>query len=448
MKIFNRREFLTLLSVFTFKGLFGKQTPYKSTKPNIIYIMADDLGWADLSCYGRKEYKTTNLDFLAKNGIKFTNAYSASPVCTPTRCAFNTGRYPARTAVGLKEPLSWKKNIGVTVGLDPSHPTLASLLRQNGYNPVLIGKWHLGYLPKFSPTKSGFNQFFGIMSGGVDYFTHKDGAGEPDLFEDEVPIEKTGYITELITDRATQFISGGHDKPFFLSLNYTAPHWPWEGPDDYEKSKVIQNWTTDGGSIDVYGKMVKAMDDGIGKVLSALKAKNLEKDTIIIFTSDNGGERFSYNWPFSGEKFELLEGGIRVPAIAYWKGVIPKGRVTDQIAITMDWTKTFLSISNTSEDQNYPMDGINLLPIMTGQQKQIDRKLFWRTKEQNAVRHGQWKYLKKTEVLKDCRVEKEFLFDLSFDQMEKTDFKEERPEIFKQLKEEFVQWNSQVLKYE
>ena len=163
---------------------------------------------------------------------------------------------------------------------------------------------------------------------------------------------------------------------------------------------------------------------------------------------DNGGERFSYNWPFSGKKYDLLEGGLRVPAIAYWKGVIPKGTVTNQAAITMDWTKTFLSISNTSEDQNYPLDGIDLLPTMTGKQKIVDRKLYWRMKDQNAIRSGNWKYYKKIEKLKDCTVESEFLFDLNFDQMEKSDFKEERPDIFKQLKEEFDQWDSQVLKYE
>lgn len=449
MKILNRRDVLTLLlSMVSVNKLFGRRQHTGQSKPNIIYIMADDLGWADLSCYGRKEYSTPNLDWLAENGIRFTNAYSASPVCTPTRCAFNTGRYPARTAVGLKEPLSWKKNIGTTIGLDSSYPTIASLLKNNGYYTILVGKWHLGYLPKYSPLKSGFDEFFGIMSGGVDYFTHKDGAGEPDLFEDEVPVEKTGYITDLITKKAIDFISRKHERPFFLSLNYTAPHWPWEGPDDMEQSKIIKSWLTDGGSIDVYGKMVKAMDDGIGNLISVLREMKLEKNTIIVFTSDNGGERFSYNWPFSGKKYDLLEGGLRVPAIAYWKGIIPKGTVTNQAAITMDWTKTFLSISNTSEDQNYPLDGIDLLPTMTGKQKIFDRKLYWRMKDQNAIRSGNWKYYRKIEMLKDCSVESEFLFDLNFDQMEKSDFKEERPDIFKQLKEEFEQWNAQVLKYE
>jgi arylsulfatase A-like enzyme len=449
MKTFTRREILTLLtSVVPFSKLFANQSSFDSTRPNIIFIMADDLGWADLSCYGRKEYTTPNLDWLANNGIKFTNAYSASPVCTPTRCAFNTGRYPARTPVGLKEPLSWKKNIGTSIGLDPSYPTIASLLSSNGYFTSLIGKWHLGYLPKFSPLKSGFHEFFGIMSGGVDYFSHKDGAGEPDLFEDEVPVEKSGYITDLITQKAIEFISRKHERPFFLSLNYTAPHWPWEGPDDIGKDQVIKSWTTDGGSIEVYSKMVKSMDDGIGRLISSLKIKKLIKNTLIVFTSDNGGERFSYNWPFSGQKFELLEGGIRVPAIAYWRGIIPKGVTTDQVAITMDWTKTFLDISNTQENPDYPLDGVDLLPILTGKQKPFERKLYWRTKDQTAIRFGHWKYFRKIDRMKDCAIENEYLFDLDFDKMEKSNFKEENPGIFEQLKRDYEQWNAQVLKYE
>lgn len=443
MTIFSRRNFIrTSLGLLTTTSLYARQGPNQS-KPNVLYIMADDLGWADLSCYGRKEYQTPNLDRLAKNGVRFTSAYSASCLCTPTRVGFNTGRYPARTPIGLTEPLSFKKNLKVDVGLDPSHPTIASLLKGNGYETILVGKWHLGYLPNYSPIKSGFDDFFGIMSGGADYFTHKDGTGEPDLYEDEVPVEKVGYITNLLTDRAIQFITKKHEKPFFLSLNYTAPHWPWEGPTDEERSKTFKSWLTDGGSIDVYGKMMKSLDDGIGRVLKALQESKLESNTIVIFTSDNGGERFSYNWPFSGAKYDLLEGGIRVPAIAYWKGVIPKGTVTEQAAISMDWTKTFLALSGTAEDPSYPMDGVDLLPVMTGKQSPFDRKLFWRMRNQDAMRSGQWKYFKK----KEAATETEFLFDLKFDQMEKTDFKEEKPEIFQQLKTEFEKWNSEVLKY-
>jgi arylsulfatase A-like enzyme len=440
MKI-NRRSFLAASLSMTAAHRLLAGPP--SNKPNILYIMADDLGWADLSCYGRKEYTTPNLDKLAASGVRFTNAYSASCICTPTRVGFNTGRYPARVPIGLTEPLAFKKNLKVDVGLDPTHPTIASLLKGNGYETVLIGKWHLGYLPNYSPIKSGFDDFFGIMSGGGDYFTHKDATGEPDLFEDEVPVEKIGYITELLTDRAIEHISKKHEKPFFISLNYTAPHWPWEGPDDEQRSKAFKSWTTDGGSMQVYGKMMKSLDDGIGRVLAVLQKSKLESNTVVLFTSDNGGERFSYNWPFSGQKSELLEGGIRVPAIASWKGVIPKGSVTDQAAISMDWTKTFLAMSGTLEHPSYPLDGLDLLPVMTAKQPIFDRKFFWRIRSQSAMRSGQWKYYKK----KDAAAETEYLFDLKFDQMEKSDFKEEQPDIFKQLKDEYEKWNAQVLPF-
>ena len=178
-------------------------------RPNLLFILADDLGYGDLSCYGRPEYRTPNLDALARDGLRFTNAYSASPVCTPTRCAFMTGRYPARTPVGLQEPLVARKILGdraAELGLAPDHPTVASLLKKVGYETALVGKWHLGYLPKFGPNHHGFDEFFGILSGAADFVTHKDVTGESDLYENEVPVERVGYMTDLLTDRAAAFV--------------------------------------------------------------------------------------------------------------------------------------------------------------------------------------------------------------------------------------------------
>jgi arylsulfatase A-like enzyme len=225
--VISRREFVSDAITGAVLARATRISPSDTRRPNVLFILADDLGFGDLSCFGRPDYDTPNLDRLARHGIRFTNAYSASPVCTPTRCAFITGRYPARTPVGLQEPLGWKKNLGAKVtslGLSPDHPTIASLLKKNGYETALIGKSHLGYLPAFGPIQSGFDEFFGVMSGGVDYFTHKDGSGEPDLFEDKVPVERVGYITELLTERAIKYISRSHSRPFYLSLHYTAPH--------------------------------------------------------------------------------------------------------------------------------------------------------------------------------------------------------------------------------
>ncbi|HEX6731442.1 MAG TPA: sulfatase-like hydrolase/transferase [Pyrinomonadaceae bacterium] len=439
----NRREFVSAAVAGTVLTTLSKTAYPQSRRPNVLFILADDLGYGDLSSFGRPDYTTPNLDRLAQQGIRFTNAYSASPVCTPTRCAFITGRYPARTPVGLEEPLAWKRTLGNRIGvagLPPDHPTIASLLKKNGYATALVGKWHLGYLPNFGPIQSGFEEFFGIMSGAVDYFTYKDAFGELDLFEDKVPAQRIGYLTDLLTERAIQVISRRHTRPFYLSLHYTAPHWPWEGPSDRSVSATLKEGYagfTAGGSLKTYTAMMKNFDDSIGRVMQALSRANLDRETFVIFTSDNGGERFSYNWPFTGEKGELLEGGIRVPAIVRWPGVIPAGRSTEQLAITMDWTATILAATQTKSDPQYPLDGYDLLPTMRGSRAEEDRTLFWRYGDQDAVRKGKWKYLNDGKS--------EHLFDLSIDHREQADFRTDNPSMFTQLRSEFLKWQETVL---
>jgi arylsulfatase A-like enzyme len=426
-------------------GASAKSARRPARRPNVLYIMADDLGWGDLSCYGRPDYRTPNLDRLASEGTRFTHAYSASPVCTPTRCAFVTGRYPARTRVGLEEPLAWRKQLverKLDIGLPPEHPTVASLLKGAGYNTALVGKWHLGYLPKYSPLKSGFEEFFGIMSGGADYFSHKDANGDGDLFEAEVPVERVGYTTDLLTERAVEYLRRRRDAPFFLSLNYTAPHWPWEGPKDEAVSRALPKGLggfTSGGSLRVYAEMMKSLDEGVGRVLRALEEAGRARTTLVIFTSDNGGERFSYNWPFTGKKFELYEGGIRVPAFARWPGRVPAGRTTEQAAITMDWTATILSAAGARAHADYPLDGADLLPVMRGERAPFERTLFWRNDVQSAARSGRWKYLKVNDKT-------ELLFDLLTDEREQADSRQARPELFERLRAEYLKWDAQVLK--
>ena len=420
----------------------------QSSRPNILFILADDLGYGDLSCYGRPDYETPNLDRLAAQGVRFVKAYSASPVCTPSRCAFITGRYPARTRVGLEEPLTEPRDLGEkarTLGLPPEHPTIASLLKQSGYQTALIGKWHLGYLPNFGPVQSGFDEFFGIMTGAADFFTHKDMAGDPDLYEGKVPVERIGYTTEMLTQRAVKFISNrrkgaGSASPFYLSLQYTAPHWPWEGPQDESVSRALgrgYDGFTAGGSLKTYAAMMKSLDDGIGEVLRALDRAGMTRNTLVIFTSDNGGERFSYNWPFRGQKFTLWEGGIRVPAIVRWPGVVPVNLVTQQAAITMDWTSTMLAAGNTKADAAYPLDGDDLLPVIRGTQTIYERTFFWRNSNQDAALKGHWKYLKDGN--------QEYLFDLSVDEREQANYRELNPTRFAELRDEFKRWESTVL---
>ncbi len=444
-----RREFVAsavAASALAGVGAEGSLAAPQAERPNVLYIMADDMGWGDLSCYGRPDYKTPNLDRLAAEGVRFTQAYSAAPVCTPTRCAFVTGRYPARTSVGLEEPLSWRSTLVAQkrdVGLPPEHPTVASLLRAAGYRTALVGKWHLGYLPKYSPLKSGFEEFFGIMSGAADYFTHKDATGEADLFEAEVSVERVGYMTDLLTERAVEYLRRRHDAPFFLSLNYTAPHWPWEGPRDEAVSRAVagSGYTgfTAGGSLKTYAEMMRSLDEGVGRVLRAVDAGGHARRTLVVFTSDNGGERFSYQWPFTGQKFSLYEGGIRVPALVRWPGVAPAGRTTEQVAVTMDWTATFLAAAGARAHPDYPLDGQNLLPVLRGERAAVERTLFWRNSVQGAARSGHWKYLKVDEKT-------ERLFDLSADEREQADSRAARPEVFERLRSEYQRWEAQMLK--
>lgn len=409
----------------------------EESRPNIIFILADDLGWGDLSCYGRPDYRTPHIDSLALHGTRFTDAYSASAVCTPTRCGYITGRYPARFRIGLEEPL---KATNLDVGLEPGHPTIASLLKQSGYDTALIGKWHLGFRPEWGPNAHGFDEFFGILAGAGDYFLHKNGLGQPDLYENVTPVTRNGYLTDLLTERAVNYVKKRRRAPFFLSLHYTAPHWPWQGPKGGEtvafSDKTIEPVKMGaGGSLKLYAEMMKSLDDGVGRVMQSLRAAGIDRRTLVIFTSDNGGERFSYQWPFSGEKGDLLEGGIRVPAIVRWPGVVPGNRVTKQMAISMDWTATILAAAN--RDAGRSLDGIDLLPVLKGASPVIDRTFFWRIYTQDAVRQGKWKFFRDGDVRR--------LFDLSVDQREQADFSKKLPAVLERLMSEFDKWNEQML---
>jgi arylsulfatase A-like enzyme len=442
----SRRQFIAGGTALTAAATARGQLPLKlGIRPNILFILADDMGWGDLSCYGRPDYKTPNLDRLASQGMRFTNAYSAAPVCTPTRVGFHTGRYPARLPVGLEEPIHERSALGErvkTTGIPHSHPTVSSLIKSAGYNTALIGKWHLGYLPDFGPLKFGFDEFFGIMSGAVDHFTHKDMTENLDLFEGEAPVEKVGYLTELLTDRAVSYLNRAHEKPFYLSLHYTAPHWPWEGPKDLAFSEAMKYGPVGfraGGSVKVYGEMMQSLDAGVGRALEALRSSGLERNTLVIFTSDNGGERFSYHWPFSGQKMDLHEGGVRVPAIVRWPGVTPSGQVTDQPAITMDWTATMVAAAGAKQDAKYQFDGEDLSEVLSTRRKPFERRFFWRTKRQGAMREGRWKYLREGKA--------ESLFDLDADAREQADYAAEFPEVNIRLRAEFDRWQAEMARY-
>jgi arylsulfatase A-like enzyme len=426
------KAFLLLLIIFT--DVFAAA----QTRPNIIYIMADDLGYADLSGYGRKDYTTPNLDELAKQGVRFINAYAAAPLCTPSRASFMTGRYPARTPVGLREPLDWI-NKDSSVGLTPDQTSIATLLKKNNYETYLVGKWHLGFAPAFSPRKNGFDEFFGFHGGAIDYISHTDPQGNNDLYENEKPVKVKGYMTDILLEKAIDIISRHHDNPFFLSLMFNAPHWPWQGPGDKVYPAGDDNWKK-GGSPAIFAAMMKSLDDAIGTIIKTLDDAGLSNNTVVIFTSDNGGERFSSMGKFSGGKPILKEGGIRVPAIIRWPGIIPAGSTTEQAAITMDWSATILALANTKPDKKFPLDGINLMPFITGMKRPVSRTFYWRVSQRNqqkAMRDGFWKFLKDENG--------EYLFDLFYDGAEKNDLKIREKEIFEKLKQKYSEWEKTVL---
>jgi arylsulfatase A-like enzyme len=417
-------------------------------RPNIVYIMADDLGYADLSGYGRKNYSTPALDKLASEGMRFTQAYAIAPVCTPTRVGLMTGQYPARHRAGLWEPLRTQYK---AEGLEVSTPTLARRLRDAGYHTGLVGKWHLGWEPRFSPREHGFEHSFAILSGGADYVLHRstepgNPAGSHDLYQDGREVRTKGYLTDIFTEQAEAFLRSAK-PPFFLNLEYSAPHWPWQQrgdaayPDDKDPS-------THGGSPAIFAGMMRALDEGVARVLAALEATGQAENTIVIFTSDNGGEIFSDMGGLEGMKLQLWEGGIRVPAFVRWPGVVPAGRTTGQVATTLDWTATMLTAAGIAPGSE--LDGVNLLPHLRGEAPMAERTVFWRSTRwgvQHAVRQGNWKYLRIDAAQARARRQDtgEFLFDLEADPQEKQNLAASRRDLLDRLRNLYAGWEAGVL---
>ncbi len=416
-------------------------------RPNIIFIVADDLGFADLGCYGGREAEfgpvSPVLDRLAARGLRLTEGYANSPVCSPTRFAMITARWQYRLRGAADEPINARSKGSTTLGLPPSHPTVPSLLREAGYRTALIGKWHLGYPPAFSPVKSGYEEFFGPMSGGVDYFTHCSNNGSHDLYFGEAEHSEEGYLTDLLSRRAVDYVErmaegARSGTPFFLSLHYTAPHWPWETRDDAHVSEGVKDhlFHLDGGNIDTYRRMIHHMDEGIGWLMQALEREGLAEDTLVVFTSDNGGERFSDNWPLVGGKMDLTEGGIRVPWIAHWPAVIAPGSVSDQHCLTMDWSATMLELGGARPTPGFDWDGVSLASVLRDPSATFERPMYWRMNHrgQRALREGRWKYL---------RVDgHDYLFDVRADARERANLGKREPQRLADMRAAWEAWNA------
>jgi arylsulfatase A-like enzyme len=440
----DRRRFLGLVA--TGAGALARGGPLSAAaqparraaeRPNIVFITADDLGYGDLSGYGRADYVTPVLDRLAAQGTRFTQAYSIAPICTPTRVGFMTGRYPARHPIGLREPLTLSST-DRELGLDPAHPTVPSLLKRAGYTNALFGKWHLGMKPEHHPNRHGFDEFFGPLSGAVDYVAHSNPSGQHDLYRNGEPVHVEGYLTDLTAEEAVRFIRQRRE-PFFLSHQGTAPHSPWQRRGDGPAGPGVGPY--DVGPADRFPDMVRALDEAVGRILAALEDTGVADRTLVIFTSDNGGVQYSSMGGLARRKGQLWEGGIRVPAFARWPGVIPAGTTTIQVASTLDWAATIVAAAGGSPSPAFPLDGIDLLAVLAGREPPRERTVCWRTSQrtrQTAVRQGCWKYLRDEEG--------EHLFDLALDPGERQDRQRDQPQRFERLKAAHAAWEREMLR--
>jgi arylsulfatase A-like enzyme len=411
------------------------------SRPNVVLIITDDVGYGDLGSYGATDVKTPHIDSLARDGVRLTDFYAA-PQCTPTRAALISGRYQQRFR--LEAAISNPRVASSQTGLPATGYSLPHLLKNSGYATGLIGKWHLGYAPEFSPGAHGFEYFFGFKSGYIDYYQHTNGDGDPDLFENAAPVRADGYMTDLITDRSVRFIDDHAGRPFFLEVSYNAAHWPFQVPDHPSvaagRGRLVQPEESSTATRRDYVAMLERADQGVGRILDALRRRGLDRNTLVIYTQDNGGEWLSRNTPFFNRKATVWEGGIRVPAIFKWPGELRAGRVLNQVGIIQDITASILAATGTAVPAQARPDGINLLPILQGRVAATDRTLFFRfmigNTKQVAVRQGSWKLL--------VDGAKRYVFDLSKDAGERNDLTNERQDVARRLRPLIDAWEADV----
>jgi len=421
-------------------GLFAVGVVAQSpARPNVVFIMADDLGYGDLGCYGAPDIRTPNIDRLAREGVRMTDFYANGPICSPTRYGFMTGQYQQRG--GLEYALYYQEMNG---GLPPGGRTLGTDLQQSNYSTALIGKWHIGYNPDRAPNQQGFDDFMGLLGGNHHYFEHIDRLGVGDLFQDEVPTSRPGeYSTDLFTGEALGYLRQKHTEPFFLYLSYNAPHFPFQGPDDGDLEILPKSKEWSLGTRARYVSMVERLDEGVGTVLDELEKLGLAKNTLVVFTSDNGGDPRGRNLPLQGLKGSVWEGGIRVPCIARLPGRIELGSTSAQVGITMDWTASILRLAGAKPRD---LDGIDILPILTGERNEVNRTLFWRrvpepvrpnVESWRAVRQGTWKLLQDPDQVPA-------LYDLSSDISEQNDLAKRNPDLVAHLLRELDRWEASL----
>ncbi|MEZ5958590.1 MAG: sulfatase-like hydrolase/transferase [Hyphomonadaceae bacterium] len=421
--------------------------------PNIILIIADDLGYGDVSAYGGQRIQTPNIDALAADGVRFTSGYVTAAVCAPSRAALLSGQYPQRFGYEFNPVRRDLEGVGIPADVR----ILPDYLRERGYRTALVGKWHLGRTRETHPMSQGFDEFVGFSPGATGYFTEPGPGIEwlPDPVPGAPPgffpmrlergferDEQTeGYLTDILTDEAIGFIGRNRERPFFLTLSYNAPHTPLQAPANYlQRYAHIEDQASR-----IYAAMVSAMDDGIGRVMTALREQGLSERTLVIFVSDNGcaayiGAGVCSNAPFRGSKATYLEGGVRVPMIATWPGHLPAGAVHDHPVVTLDWAATILAAAG-AETGDAPFDGVNLLPLISASQPSSSA-IVWRTSPNYAVREGDWIMI--VAERSDSAGMITYLFNLEADPQERVNRAADHPEIVQRLQRSYEAWGRQM----
>ncbi len=433
-----------ILLVIAFLVSCSERNKVDEMQPNIVLIMADDLGYGDLSCYGNPTIKTPNIDFLASEGVKFIDFHSNGNCCSPTRAALMTGKYQQRT--GVEGVITAKSHRHV--GLSMDEITIAEELKQYDYNCGIYGKWHLGYAKEYNPILQGFDEFTGFVSGNVDFHAHIDQEGYLDWWKGDKIDNETGYTTDLITAYGVKYIKEHNPqkthKPFFLYLPHEAPHYPYQRRIDRVLREVGQAGSkpVSKDSIPaIYKEMVEVMDEGVGKIIQALQEIGEYENTLFIFLSDNGANRNGDNGVLRGYKGGVYEGGSRVPAIISYPHKIPKGNVNQETVLTMDLLPTILDFIGQKPSADH-IDGISIKQHLIDQTHLPKRDVFFSFKDLSFIRNDKWKMIR----IREQDEARFSLYDLSEDLSESNDVANKYPDLMNELQKKLEKWEHDVRK--
>ncbi len=437
-------RWLVLIAAVAVPLVMTDSVSAQAKRPNILVIVGDDMGYADVGFHGCRDIPTPHLDALAKSGVRFTNGYVTGPYCSPTRAGLLTGRYQQRFGH------EFNPGGGPNAGLPLSETTIADRLKAAGYATGLVGKWHLGGAEKFHPQRRGFDEFFGFLGGAHSYFPEKRGGRT--ILRGTEPADEAEYLTDAFGREAVAFIERHKAKPFFLYLAFNAVHTPMHATD--ERLKRFASIADEQRR--TYAAMMAAMDENIGRVLGKLRTEKLEENTLIAFISDNGGPTMkgvtingSINTPLRGSKRTTLEGGIRVPFVLSWKGMLPTGKAFESPVIQLDLLPTALAAAGIETKPHAKLDGVNLLPFLTGKvTSQPHETLLWRFGQQMAIRHGNWKLVRYDTAADGAKpgLTKYKLYNLADDLGESHDLAADKPDKVKELEALWKKWDAELAK--